>query len=885
MRSRIRSKVPVFLLMAAVALSSFPVPAYGLLGVDIGGISSGVITTIIETVEERYHLDRYSVQDYGEGLNISSNKGNVPEVSLVFSPSDPREGEKLTARAFPVYFSNSTDQLYYTWYLKRNGCDLGGGSGVPEYCDADDDGSVTVNDWKVAAMRILVTDGADKRGFEYDGDDDDDGYQAKHGGEMEVSVNPGHKYCGAYDAETGKIMEFEEKGDCFHVFPDTDGAGTTGDGRFDLAEESFWGSNPHDPDTSDNGNKDEANAVGLGLDSFTWNYLVGDQVGVIVEGTSMVPTQHEDSSYMIMWAFSQNIRPALSSEEKKKAAELCSPRAEFLRADDSPDAAGCSLGSVTKYTEEVKGYDVCFLEVEASAGDYDGCLEANLVDPLEGGQGKSKKLDLSVSASPENPTNDRKEMIAGDILSVNASVSNSSRSSNEIRYDWIVLMSDDPVDGFVDVTKELSENGLIPAASEYRFSQSDDEAVSVSGNGLDSFWVSLNMSEGLLDELGAFGSDDPLYLKVAVEARENFGGRVARVGRSDVVARVANTDRKIAAYAAEISFASGEPRLTVGSGDPICDEYEVIPGSEEQISSNLDRIACRLSRYEIVGLKVDSDELENFRWTINGTPLACTKEVSDDQSCHQIGNEVFFAAAGNPGETYSVRMDAVEVDTGKTVSLSRTFQVVEPGIVIGSADESQTWAQYVGEFTELDGFVFSDYSDEVFEMHPDGTISLRAETVPGHVARRLTSFGWSVDGMEIDGEYDAANGQFVLRYAPGIPKDDGEQYFVDFSGTHAFPNEYRLALDRIFGIDALATSDYPLEREVRIRVVSYEPFAGVPGKGTDFFATVSRHVPSYAVLAFRMFASAALILFTVGFVFSLMPEASSAGSERRRYDT
>ena len=870
MKRNIYSKIAGVVILFAVALLSFPSSVHAIFGI-FGDVVEVVIDTegmagdIAEELEERYHLDLETIRDYGEGFNVSTNKGLVPEVSIIFSPSDPSEGERLTAKAFPIYFKNPTDQLYYTWYLKRDGCELGSASEAPEYCDADYDGSITVNDWKVSAMRILVTDGADPEGFDFDrGDSDSDGYEAEYGGEMEVNIRDEAKWCYVNDAETGRSLEFENG--CFHAFPEPGDTGETGDGTFGRSEEEFWGSNPHDPDTADNGNKDEANAVGLGLDAFTWNYQIGDQVGVLVEGTSMTPTQHDDSSFMIMWAFSQNIRPKLTGSQRSAAKSLCGSGGGSSGSGSTEDNEGCTIGNVDRYFETVKGYSVCFLTTDISASDFDDCLEANLVDPLEGGQGSSKKLELTVSAVPQNPVNDQVENIAGDIVTVQASVDNADRSANEIKYTWSVGLGDNPVDGFTDVTEELLEADLVSTTE---------------GNGLDSLRVALNMDSEFLDEAGDLADLDPIYMRVAVEVQENFGSRVARTGRSDVIVRVSNTDKKIVAYTADVSLTSGSPKLELGD-DPICDAYYPTPASSAEASANLDRVACRLSQNEIIGLWVNGDGLDDFRWTINGISLRCSEAISDDSSC-LAGNEVFFAVAGNPGETYSVRMDAVDVDTGKSVSLSRSFQIVQPEIVIESADTSQIWPRYVGSFTELDGSVVGDYSDEVFEMYTDSAIALLATTIPGYVTRRISSSEWSIDGYPVEGEFNQENGIFSLWYVPENPKTPDNSYFIRFSGTHAFSNEHRLALDTIFGIDVLQSSDTTLQREVRAKVVTREPFAAAEGE-KRFFAAVSRYVPSFVLFAFRMFATAALILFTVGFVFSLMPDTPAVKTERRRYD-
>ena len=123
-------------------------------------------------LEARYHINLGSAQNQGELFNVSDTKKLAPEVSLFFNPSDPKEGEKITARAFPVYFSNTEASLYYGWYLKHKGCDLKKNvtdKEILDLCNASDPdrgtdkrenpGDITIEDWKIEATRIIAQNG------------------------------------------------------------------------------------------------------------------------------------------------------------------------------------------------------------------------------------------------------------------------------------------------------------------------------------------------------------------------------------------------------------------------------------------------------------------------------------------------------------------------------------------------------------------------------------------------------------------------------------------------------------------------------------------------------------------------------------------------------
>lgn len=885
-----------------LAMEVLLVPSTTLLAKKIPSASQ-----IATELEQRYHLNTGAIQNFGETFNVSDTKKTVPEVSLFFSPTDPREGEKITARAFPMYFSNPSEQLYYTWYLKRKGCDLGSAAGKPAYCNADGVGGITTNDWKVMASRIIAQNGYNNSGTSYASDSDDDGYKSRFGGNAEVnkpdwcyvydsaggkiyelSSNPGSFSCGSgrrpacvaqtsqmtsgtinYDpfnptsstvfteSSTGEYYvsgtpscsvgnvascgtgapycipdndpEPLSAGDlsaiscvyggsskissrCEHLFPEPKGVAageTTGDNIFKQKEEQFWGTDPNDPDTSDNGNKDEANIVGLGLDSFIWNYEAGDQVGLAVEGVSMIPTKHNDSSSAIMWAFSRN---------------------------------NCPVSGTGSYTTTIQGYSVTIPTSNMSLND---CIEKNLVDPLEGGQ--ATKLEVGVTYSPDNPVNDATEEGMGDILTVSASVNNSTRAPGDLLYAWTVEANSQSTGGtWQDITARLRTAGLVG---------------STTGNGLNTIPIALNMDNAFLSALSPslFGAD-PIYLRVSAQAEENFSSGVKRVGRSDVIVRVTNTDKKIIAYSTKAFDVGGVYKVSVDS--PICDVYFPSPASASEAMENLNKIACRVVKNEIVGVRMNASGLSDFQWTINGLPISCSSVVSTDPQCAD-GNEVFFAAAGDPGETYTLQVNANDVTSGKTVVLSRTFQIVEPEVMLETADDTVVWPKYLGEYKDVYGNSFSDYSDVAFEKFDTGNTKLKAKFIPSFVGS-ISTREWVIDG-----EIVPESTPFEIDYASATPKPIGGVYNVSFSSALIQPDEKRRALKEIWGIDDYQSSETRVSESVQVDVVENEYIVQGP---KTFFAALGSYIPSSVLFAFRMIVTMALLLFVVGFIFALIPE-------------
>ncbi|MFZ2193856.1 MAG: hypothetical protein WAV31_06460, partial [Candidatus Moraniibacteriota bacterium] len=287
-------------------------------------------------------VDKAELKNTIKTANVSRQKKNQPQVMLVFTPTNPAPGDELNVTAMPNFFLNTTNNLYFTWYLKNARCydEMIDGEdykdkflpGDFEKCDLNHDEEVDIEDYKIKAMRIIASDD-----FNWDPDgngradtnvydppsyiDDQDSYDASSGGEDQKGKNA---HCFIHDVESGDEYELADCNDsenceCGHLFPnavDNDIIinGSKGiseltaakDFNFGKREEGFWRTNPNSRDTSQAGQFDEATVAGLGRATFKFNYSAGDKIGVAIEGVSIEPTQEKDSSYKTMWAFSKN---------------------------------------------------------------------------------------------------------------------------------------------------------------------------------------------------------------------------------------------------------------------------------------------------------------------------------------------------------------------------------------------------------------------------------------------------------------------------------------------------------------------------------------------------------------------------------------------------
>ncbi len=862
---------------------------------------------VASELERRYNLNLGSLQDQGQFLNVADNKKPAPEVSLFFSPSDPKEGQKITAKAFPLYFSNTEESLYYTWTLKHSGCDLTNSPSkdVRVACDRNDDGRITIEDWKIEAMQILAQNGYE--GPPSAASADDDGYRARFGG-ANKSNTPDH--CYVNDPDSGTNYELADSSDssftcpsgtspqcmvgegtvasganndgasffdvadsdtcyvsgtptcsagtptcqvgtarcvadlnscgtaltacstttasgaspqCTHLFPEV---ARSGDGSFGTSEEEFWGTDPNDPDTADNGNKDEANIVGLGRSSFTWNYVAGDEVGVAVEGTSMIPTKHDDSSYMIMWAFSKK---------------------------DCPLSLASGTGA---YTKSIKGYSV---SIPTADFDLNECIERNLVDPTRGGQ--ATNMEVTVNATPENPLNDETSDKGGDSIRAQASIANPQGNLSTTFFDWDVDISDNVQfrsgDGAdtARVTGDLQTLGLLG---------------NVKGNALDSIDMGLNIQSGTTlggRPIASYLNGGVGYLRFTARVTENFSPGFTRKGRSDVIVKFTSSGKKISAYKATAALIGSTMKVS-------------LPAGSEAICKNdiLDRAACRVVKNEIIGLKVDDTDLSNFKWTINGSPLTCSR-ANVSNNCDDEPNEVnFFPVAGNIGDVYTVSVTANDVLTGNVVTLGRTFHIVEPLVILQSLDENTAWQKYLGQYKDLTGQATQncpggwcmDYSTSMFEGFSGSTLKFSAKFIPGFLGGNASTREWRVDGELVSEDASGAIAFPAIKPAPGI-------YTISLIAEVLQSDNTRRALLDIWGISPFESTEINLATTAQVALQEPGIITGPLQGERKYLAALISYVPASVLFTFRILLSALLILFMTHFLYTLLQDRRMKG--------
>lgn len=593
---------------------------------------------------------------------------------------------------------------------------------------------------------------------------------------------------------------------CKHLFPDTENNNwEVGDGDFKGNEEKFWGTNPQDPNTAGNGNLDEANISGLGQKQFSWIFQEGDKVGVIVEGTSMLPTKYNDGSYAIMWALPKNI----------------------FKIENSDSEVGYAKGFA--------------FNVPTASNTINDSLEDNLVDPA--GK-KNDKLELSLTYSPDNPINDSSGDEMGDLLSINSIVGNTSQNFSQLYYDWKILIGKGNSGNFSDISSKLIGDNLIDG--------------NLSGINNSNVNVRLNLGEKYKEYFDNSGIG---YLKIINTVKET----TKKYGKEEVIIKINSTGKKIRTYL--ITSRDGNI-LTVskdGSVDNVICNNKENSTSSEKLASYI----CPVVKNQVLKLVVDKDGMTDFAWKVNGSSYICDSNIFDCSG----GSAIFLPIIGNEGDKISVTVSGkdMDVDNGKSIELTKSFQIVKPYVKIISITPDTFWPKLLGKYSDLNGNQYPDYSDSLFETYSGmKNISLKAEFHPIWLPKiGVISANWTLDGEQ---KTDIENPQEIEFDAD---KNVGEYYDVEFKSFYSSSNEIRKALNKYWGVSQNESEGEVLATSVRGDVIDVDSPAGTTGmlnKSGKFLASIASNFPSQAIFLLRMALVIFVIIFLSGIAFNLSPE-------------
>jgi hypothetical protein len=874
----------------------------------------------LDGVFAKYRAKTSTVVEMVDKMNNLQLKTPAPEATIIFSPTNPNPGEKVTATATvsSMFIENNRDPMYYTWYLKHTG---------------EADTVKNLDDvFKVRAMKIITSDG-----YENDGTKpyiNNSGYKAIFGGDNQKGKS---NHCFFSDVSSGKQYEFNE---CKHLFPNAPGA-VTGDGTFTENEENFWSTDPSNPDTAGRGHTDEANVVGLGANAFTWTYQEGDQIGVAVEGISIEPTSYDDSSYKIMWALTKN-KCDISSEDDS----FSSPgdptdtvaSIDPLQWTDCPD--GCSFTRTIKKThtessqapsssytiDTTKGETITQTIHLVSRTSTEGSLDngtgsiSQVIAPFElptveecqamdgiavdlnGAQIQDQSCCPSSMSSAGKcsivSTNTVKDGEPGNSINKNSNLFNKTMDD----FNKCLLKNfTDPTDssgagGGGGANKKLevalsfspkNPNNVPPTAT----GATDTFAINADEITVESNVDNAKNSEFLNYTWDVFSTSDEKIKDdtpwTALQKSDLDGsGQTIGLGLKNLkfnsrfpdgitFIKVKLTVSENASYNGESGERTGRSEIIIplSSNQNMLNVYQANIAADSNLTLSKkgttlsDRICttndqndpvCEVTKNQIVAIEASTNIADpNLAWTIEGQPIE-----NYDKNQEKSDTLTFFPVTKEVGETFNVAFSATD-SSGKKINLNRAFKVIDPKITVSSQDESTCVPVLKGFYVDTSDVSWPDYSDTEFETLADATVNLKA-TFTGSTPPddKIT---WYVDND--------------LQTTPGssfsfkATKAVGESYSIAVNGKYSQDNNTAKALLEYWGINYNGLYEKDSSAKINVKVVGSLSSDTAKNNVKKFLAALASGVPSYLSFLFRITLTTALLLFAYRVIFTLLPNA------------
>lgn len=618
-----------------------------------------------------------------------------------------------------------------------------------------------------------------------------------------------------YDDEHPKYLypQYTKGNLCKHLFPDTGKKGFyAGDGKFSTTEEEFWGTDIRNKSTAGNGHVDEQNIVGLGAEKFSWSYTTGDMLGVVVEGTSTFPTDHNDSSSKIMWALPKNSCNASSSSN-----------------EDTIDRG--------YYQEDVNGTPTGFL---AANFDMNECLEENLLDPAAGAV---NYMDVDLTYSPQNPVNDPENdpdnpvTSRGDKLNLKVAATGDVNIS-QFYYSWEIAISDNATpssDRWIIVPKED-----LP------------QHTKMQGIGADSFSFLLNLPRSLFTQENSAVQ----YIRARVKAQEQSNSGEGKTGVATVIIKVQQVDKDVIVH--KVKVEDGQLKFAEAPNDTFC-------GNSNQVDG------CSVVKNDILGLTLSSPaSLSNVSWKVNGVETECYERVSSE--CTSRKDALFLPVLGEPGERIEVIVKAKDSTKNEIVEIKKEFVIAKPVLKIVSDDADKAWSKITG-YTDkdLNGEPEEIKSKDVFQTEPDTNVRLKTNVVSedGQDLRYFESkvnTTWYINGEK---KVSPENGDKYISFNSGSKV--GESFDVEVRGFYEHPIAIRKALYDYWNISAANSAGEELESSAQINVIKPQGNITALNKPKQFFANILSDAPKQALFFLRIMLSMGVLLLVSGVVFALIP--------------
>lgn len=847
------------------------------------------------------------------GSSGASSKSVGPNVRVIFDKNSAKDGEKITASAVVSGFRTKVDELYYTWYIKRDGCDL---DNTSDSCDLDDDGKVTINDWKIEGARAVVKNGFESNDVNYSSDNDEDGYEVipstsewkEPEGENDDDATP----CYIQEPESGRFYELtgtEQLMQC-----------ASGGTAYCAADEQITCVGTEnicrqttEPDCGVNSDSDLENyaatvscdsgsaicsSIGNNLfSSSATNLSICQAINLGGGGTcSNASTGTPTCTFVRGDNTCKHLFPQLpdSLDEKVGDGDFGLKEEEFWGVDpnksstaennknDEANSVGLGAASVT-WT--YRSGDQIGVVIEGETGNVtkhgDGSYMRSwgfsknicpaLSDDIDDTSAfyteydESSKMNVGILTADVDlnnclednlldPTGGDAGTLQVNVFATPETVNNDPSGAGRgsiVRASASVSGTDDRTSLYYDWSVEASSDGTAAPLDEswIDITSRIEQKSTFSGFGLNNVQFALNLEKSDFPNPNM----DTQYIRVKANVSENTEGQNLS-GKGISLVKVGQMDKNISPYL--VTF-SDDGKASLDEGSPICQD-------------NSELSLCPVTRNRVIGLTVPNSDgdLSAFSWKVDGEQVSCSSNISNE--CGSDNSRIFLPAIGVEGTTYEVTFSAKSSQTGATKTMARKFKVVKPLMRISTANEELVWPKQLGFYKNLDGSTTPDYSDILMQTNTGNTTALQAEFYPAWV-KNYAKYSWEVNG-DSQSEYDNENLVFQAV------QDVGSTYNISLNAEYAMATSdeqiqnSRKALAYNWGVSPENSTEERLEASVQIEVVQGAEDVVGSKKGDTLFASIISNLPNELMFLLRLSLTVGVLIIVTGVIFAITPE-------------
>jgi hypothetical protein len=843
---------------------------------------------ILGDVEERYAMDP-------NALRRSRHKEIAPAAEIFFDSTSPKEGEKVTATALPTNFKNSNENLYYTWFIIHK------------------DGTSDIEKAKREAMGIVARGSFDPElfGIDYNKDGgDDDGFYAPVGGSDGVGAQEGggdtlgdyendhfldpaskevvdsgkitrcyrhnfggvsyygdSKNVGSTEGFSGKDMIVR----CSHKFPKAEKGSELiinyengeskkftcsdnhriGNGKFEKNEEACWRLNPKNPDTDGDGINDEADVAGLAQTQFTWTYQDGDRVGVIIEGTSNIPINEDNTTGTPEDEGDERGMKFALDDIGGDGGELMD---EFLDGHEE-DTSGLTsyhkitwagLGICSNKEKDVLKNDDC-----DGSEDY-GLTFLKLKDVYEKG---GDLLAADLIKNPENPQFDVLQEEYSDFVNITAGIKDKEINKNFVYFDWEIYKCTEEDSGCFDlnakmerITSDCGEAETLGDCAEY-----DDEKAIESN----SYAEGIGQDKITFRPLANLMEQEKEYFKIILKTKEYKSSE--EYSLSDITFSVVKNNAKIQFFKlnkqvdGKLGFNEDE--------DEIC-------------TKGIYKDVCPVYPFQIIAVRssfsgTEDDEAEGHVWQINRSslnpPLKCSEYFGNfedkngkERAICEREDLAIFPVIGGDLSLSSITANIKKGSSNNLIS-ERIYSINQPLAKIISTDLETAWP-----FVKHD----SSESDRVFQAESGSAVSFKANIIPDYLELEDVKLTWLYNGEEVDEKF--------------IEKNEGlevglEENVISFKTLEDIPSSISITarVEKVFyaddirllseGWNILSTTNLSKDSTITVKrwVSDEEKVEEESASLKLFLASTIRNIPEHLLFVMRLAIILILVLTVV----------------------